>query len=387
MGYADFERLRDQAIGEGRIAGAVALTLDKGGVAYESAAGRRSVGSDAAMSPDTVFWIASMTKAIASVAALQLVERGKLSLDAPLGDLLPDLNGLEVFDRPGPDGVWTTRPAKRAPSLRELLTHTCGFTYGFIDARLPAWQQAHGQADAMQGSRAGHRQPLLFDPGEGWSYGIGIDWAGLAVEAASGQRLDAYLAEHVFAPLGMIDTGFAGGLSAAQRARTAGMHARNAQGGLAPMEFGMPEAPEVLSGGGGLYSTAADYGCFVRMLLNGGELEGARVLGRSMMAELARVQTGPRRAGTWTSAAPHLSRDIDLFPGMQTGWGLATMITPDAGPNGRSAGALAWAGLANTYYWADPAAGKGGVILTQLLPFGDPDVLGLFGALERAAYA
>jgi CubicO group peptidase (beta-lactamase class C family) len=191
MGYADFERLRDQAIGEGKIAGAVALSVDKGGVAYESAAGRRSVDSNVAMSPDTVFWIASMTKAIASVAALQLVERGKLSLDAPLGDLLSDLKDLEVFDRPGPDGVWTTRPAKRAPSLRELLTHTCGFTYGFIDARLPAWQQANGVPDAGSGLRSAQRQPLIFDPGEGWGYGIGIDWAGQAVEAASGQRLDA----------------------------------------------------------------------------------------------------------------------------------------------------------------------------------------------------
>ena len=123
------------------------------------------------------------------------------------------------------------------------------------------------------------------------------------------------------------------------------------------------------------------------MLLNGGTLEGATLLASETFAELARVQTGARRAGTWTSAAPHLSNDVDLFPGMATGWGLATMITPDRGPNGRSPGSLAWAGLANTYYWADPAAGKGGLILTQLLPFADPVALDLLGALERGAYA
>ncbi|MFL5294869.1 MAG: serine hydrolase domain-containing protein [Phenylobacterium sp.] len=383
--YADFERLRDTAIGEGRIAGAVALTVDRDGVTYESAAGRRSADAPAAMTPDTVFWIASMTKAIASVAALQLVERGKLSLDGDLTALLPDLKGLEVFDKPGPDGIWSTRPAKRAPSLRELLTHTSGFSYGFIDGRIPAWQVATNAADPNSGSRAAYRQPLLFDPGEGWAYGVGIDWAGMAVEAASGRRLDAYLEEHLFGPLGMADTGFEP--RADQGARQAGMHARTPEGGLAPIPFAMPANPEVLSGGGGLYSTAADYGRFLRMLLNGGALEGARVLSVEAMAALGQVQTGARRAGAWTTAAPHLSRDIDLFPRMQTGWGLAAMISPDAGPNGRSAGSLAWAGLANTYYWADPAAGKGGLILTQVLPFGDPAVLDLLGALERDAYA
>ena len=384
--YSEFEQLRDATIGEGRIAGLVALTVDRDGATYESAAGKRAAGQPADMTPDTVFWIASMTKAVASLAALQLVERGALSLDGDLTAILPEFKALEVFDKAGEDGVWTTRPAKRAPTLRELLTHTSGFSYFFIDGRIPAWQAARG-APSNTGTRAELHQPLLFDPGEGWGYGIGIDWAGIAVEAASGQRLDAYLAENIFGPLGMSQIGFLGSLSANQRARSAGMHARTPQGGLAPMQFGMAPDPEVLSGGGGLYSTAGDYGRFVRMLLNGGELDGVRVLSADSMAALRGVQTGARRAGTWTSAAPPLSNDIDLFPGMATGWGLATMITPERGPNGRGAGSLAWAGLGNTYYWADPAAGKGGVLLTQLLPFGDPVVLDLLGALERGAYA
>ncbi|MEO8113528.1 MAG: serine hydrolase domain-containing protein, partial [Phenylobacterium sp.] len=324
-------------------------------------------------------------KALVSVAALQLVERGKLNLDGDLSDLLPDLKDLEVFDKPDANGVWGTRPAKGPVTLRHLLTHTSGFGYGWLAPAIGAWTAATGAPDVMSGLRAAHRQPLLFDPGEGWAYGIGIDWVGIAVEAAGGQRLDAYLAEHVFGPLGMVDTAFA--LTADQAARQAGMHARGEDGALIPIPFAMPTNPEVLSGGGGLYSTAADYGRFLRMLLGGGELEGRRLLAVATMEELARVQTGSRRAGAWKTAAPTLSRDIDLFPGMHTGWGLATLISRDQVPGGRSGGALAWAGLANTYYWADPAAGKAGLILTQVLPFGDPEVLGLFADLERGAYA
>jgi CubicO group peptidase (beta-lactamase class C family) len=375
--YRAFEAALDAAVAEGRVAGAVALVADRGGTTYQHAAGARAIGGAEAMTPDTVFWVASMTKAIASVAALQLVERGKLSLDGDLGDLLPDLRDLEVFDRPGPDGVWITRPAEGAVTLRQLLTHTSGFSYGFIDPRINPWLEAAG---AVGGTRAWHRQPLLFDPGQGWAYGIGTDWVGIAVEAASGQRLDAYLAQHIFQPLGMIDTAFA--LTPQQEARKAGMHARGPEGGLVPIPFGLPSDPEVLSGGGGLYSTAADYGRFLGALLKG----GAGMVSAQTMAELGAPQTGPRRAGMWTTAADTLSRDIDLYPGMKTGWGLATMITPDATAEGRSAGSLAWAGLANTYYWADPAAGKAGLILTQVLPFGDPGVLSLFADLERGAY-
>jgi CubicO group peptidase (beta-lactamase class C family) len=266
-----------------------------------------------------------------------------------------------------------------------LLTHTSGFGYGWLDARIGAWTKAVGAADVTSGLRAAHRQPLLFDPGQSWAYGIGIDWVGIAVEAASGQRLDAYLDEHVFGPLGMSDIGFS--LSAERDARRAGMHARTPDGALVPIPFGLPANPEVLSGGGGLYATAGDYARFLRLLIGGGELEGARMLSPQMAAALAQVQTGALRAGAWTSVAPTLSQDIDFFPDMLTGWGLAGLVNPQPSPNGRSAGSLAWAGLANCYYWADPAAGKAGLLLAQLLPFGDPSVVDLFETLERDAYA
>ncbi|HZZ69094.1 MAG TPA: serine hydrolase domain-containing protein, partial [Phenylobacterium sp.] len=246
-----------------------------------------------------------------------------------------------------------------------------------------AWFQESG-FDPNGGTRASLRQPLLFHPGEGWIYGIGIDWAGLVIEAASGQRLDAYLSEHLFQPLGMTDTGFA--LSAEQEARRAGVHVRGPDGALMRIPFGMPADPEVLSGGGGLYSTSGDYGRFLRMLLNEGALAGERVLAAETVRGLSAIQTGERRAGFIRTAMANLSSDFDLYPDMATGHGLATMVMPQATPEGRGPGALAWGGLANTYYWVDPAAGKAGVLLTQLLPFGDPDVLALLRALERDVY-
>ena len=178
----------------------------------------------------------------------------------------------------------------------------------------------------------------------------------------------------------MNDTSFA--LSPDQEARKAGMHAREPDGGLVSIPFAISADEEVLSGGGGLHSTAWDYGRFLRMLLGAGR----QVLSAQGMASLATVQTGDLRAGAWKTAAPHLSRDIDLYPEMKTGWGLATLISPEASQDGRSAGSLAWAGLANTYYWADPEAGKAGLFLSQVLPFGDPEALALFAALERGAY-
>lgn len=382
--YSRFEAALGQAIADGRIAGGVALTVDRDGVVYEHAAGLRQAGGAEAMTPDTVFWIASMTKAVASVAALQLVERGKLSLDGDLGDLLPDLKGLEVLEGVDGNGKPILRPAKGAVTLRQLLTHMAGFAYSFTNPHLQAYAAATG-LDPNSGTRAGHRQPLAFDPGTGWIYGIGIDWVGIAVEAASGQRLDAYLRDNLLGPLGMADTGFA--LDPGRTARKASVHVRGPDGALAPIPFGMPADPEVLSGGGGLYSTVRDYGRFLRMLIGGGELDGARVLTEATVRSLSEIQTGPHRAGAWKSAMAMLTNDFDPYPGMATGHGLATLVNPDPTAEGRSAGSLAWAGLANTYYWADPKAGKGGVLMTQLLPFGDPEVLDLFKALERDAYA
>ena len=377
--YARFEDALARAVADGRIAGGVALMVDREGVTYGHAAGVRALCQPAPMELDTVFWIASMTKAVASVAALQLVERGKLSLDGDLAPLVPELGALQVLEV-APDGTRSLRPAKGPVTLRQLLSHTSGFAYGFTSSDLDAHVRETGGANPNNGTRAALAQPLLFDPGQGWIYGIGIDWAGLAIEAAADQRLGDYLAEHVTGPLGMSDTGFS-----ADPGRTAGVHVRGPEG-LAPIPFGLPSDPEVQSAGGGLYSTAPDYGRFLRMLLNGGAADTGRILSPETVASLSISQSGPHRAGGWTSVQPTLSHDFDLHPGHAASHGLATMVAPADLPDGRRTGSLAWGGLANTYYWADPAAGKAGILMTQLLPFGDPEVLGLLRDLERCAY-
>jgi len=380
--YERFEAAVDRAVADGKIAGAVALTVDRSGPVYQHAAGLRQLGASAAMTTDTVFWIASMTKALVSIAALQLVEAGKIGLDDDLGGVLPDLADLQVLEGLDAEGKPKLRPAAAPVTLRHLLSHTSGFAYSFTSEPLLAFMQATGAADPNSGARAALRTPLMFDPGQGFVYGIGIDWAGLVVEAVSGQRLDAYMRDHVLAPLGMADTGFA--LSDEQKGRQAGVHALT-PGGLAPIPFGLPENPEVLSGGGGLYSTAGDYGRFLRMLLNGGELDGVTILSRAGIEGLAEVHTGSHRV-RMASSLPHLSNTYDPYPEMATGHGLAAMVTPEPTSEGRRPGSLAWAGLANTYYWADPESGRAGVLMTQLLPFADPAVLDLFKALERDAY-
>lgn len=381
MGFSDFETRAAAAIAGGKIAGVVAVVTDREGLTYDHAAGRRAAGGEVPMDLGTQFQIASMTKAIASVAALREVEQGRMTLDGPLWDLLPEFRELQVLEGFGEDGTPILRDPVRPVTLRHLLTHTSGFSYSFLDARVWNWLKATGRPDALSGTRASHLQPLMFDPGEAWGYGISTDWVGLAVEAASGQDLHAYTTEHVFAPLGMVDTTFLPDDD--QQARRASLHVKGPDGALIPMPVIRGNRPEVWSGGGGLLGTAPDYARFVRMLMG----DGAGVISPETVKGLSEIQTGDLRAGFFKPASATTSLDFDLFPEQHTGWGLATMVTPEPGRNGRQAGTLTWAGIFNTYYWADQTAGVGGVLMTQQLPFGDPVVLELLEALERGAYA
>lgn len=385
--YSTFEADLAAAVADGRIAGAVALVADRDGVIYETAAGVRAAGQPTPMDADTLFGLASMTKAIASVAVLREVERGVLDLDADLAGLIPEFAALQVLEGFGEDGAPRLRPARGAVTLRQLLTHTSGFAYDFASPDLGRWSQATGAPNLMSGQRAAHLVPLLFDPGEQWAYGIGIDWAGVALEAATGQRLNTYLDQHIFQPLGMTDTGFQP--TPAQAARRASVHMAGPEGGLFPLPASPLDGqgePEVFSAGGGLVGTARDYARFLRMLLNGGSLEGASVLKPETIDLLSQIHTGELRAGAFKAASPGVTHDFDLFPDQRTGWGLATMVSPQAGPDGRSAGTLGWAGIFNTYYWADRDRGLAGILMTQQLPFADPGVLALLSSLERSAY-
>jgi CubicO group peptidase (beta-lactamase class C family) len=227
--------------------------------------------------------------------------------------------------------------------------------------------------------------PLVFDPGEKWDYGISIDWVGKAVERASGQKLGDYFAEHLFAPLGIADTGFK--LTAGQRARLAAMHARRPDGALAQIAFELPQEPEFQMGGGGLYGTAADYLAFTRLFLNEGRADGRQLVRPETVRQMAENAIGGLEVRLLKTAVPDYSNDAEFFPGMVKKWGLGFMISTEAVPGGRGAGSLAWAGLGNTYFWIDPAKGVAGVILMQLIPFADAKALAVFDGFEKALYA
>jgi CubicO group peptidase (beta-lactamase class C family) len=266
-------------------------------------------------------------------------------------------------------------------TLRHLLTHTAGYGYDMWNPELGRWLHHTGLSRQVADWETAARQPLLFDPGARWNYGINTDFVGKAVEAVSGIRLDLYLADHVLGPLGMHDTGVA--LSDEQRARQARMHARGADGALQPMEFRVGGAPAFFMGGGALCGTGPDYIRFVRALLAG----GAGVLRPETVADMGRNHIGELFVGTMRTAMPAMSGDAEFFPGMPKKWGLGFLINTETAPTGRSAWSLAWAGLGNCYYWIDPAAGVGGLVLMQILPFADTAALDVFAAFETAVYA
>ncbi len=363
------------------VPGVVAMAATAGGKVYEGAFGVRSLSGGPAMSLDTMFRIASMTKAITSVAAMQLVERGKLTLDRPVPAIDPALTSPQVLTGFDAAGNPQLRPAKRPITLKHLLTHTAGFCYEQWNPDLERCVAALGMPQMSSGKLAALRMPLMFDPGERWEYGINIDWVGRLVEEVSGQKLDAYLRDQVTSPLGMKDTGFAA--SPEQRARQATVHQREPNGTLTSQPFEAPIEREFLAGGGGLYSTAGDYLAFLQALLQGGK----GVLKPETVALMGENHIGGLQAGILKTNNPPLTNDVDFFPGQQARWGLGYMLTPEPGPNGRSAGSVTWAGIFNTYYWLDRVKSVAGLIMTQVLPFADHAVLEAFGAFERNLYA
>ena len=366
------------AVRSGEVPGVAAMATDGARTLYEGAFGVRTLGADAPMTLDTICWIASLTKAVTSVAAMQLVEQGRIGLDQPLGPVVPKLAGLQVLEGFGEDGQPRLRPARRELTLHNLLTHTSGFVYEMWNAGLGRYVRATGRPGTASGSNAGLEMPLAFDPGERWEYGIGLDWAGKVVEAVSGQTLGAYFAERIFRPLGMVDTQF----GRPDSDRVATIHNRQADGTLRAGSSGRPAKPELESGGGGLYSTAPDYLKFLAMLVRGGD----GLLRPETVARMGQNQIGALDVTRMQTVMPPLSNDAEFFPGMVKGWGYGFVINSQPGHAGRAANSLAWAGLANCYYWIDPASRVAGVLMTQVLPFADPAVLRLLDAFESGIY-
>jgi len=371
------------------IPGVVAVAATSKDVIYQGAFGKRDLSKgaakDNAMTEDSVFWIASMTKAITAAAGMQLVEQGKLSLDEPIGKVLPDLAAPQVLDGFDAKGEPKLRPAKKPITLRHLMTHTAGFAYNMWNGDMVQYLDKTGLPAVTTCKNDALKTPIMTDPGTRWEYGTNIDFVGKAVEAASGKRLDAYLRDHMFGPLGMSDTGFKIGES--QRKRLVAMHQRNADGSLGVIPFELEQDPEFHMGGGGLYGTAGDYLKFTQMILNKGKGNGNQVLKAETVATMGQNHIGDLAMGKMTSAVAFATNDVDLYPDMAKKWGLSFMINTAKTAEGRSAGSLAWAGLANTYYWIDPARDVAGVILMQLLPFADGKCLEAFAGFERGVYA
>lgn len=369
----------------GLIPGMVALAADDRGVFYHGAFGRRAVDKPEPMTLDTVFRIASMTKAVTGAAAMQLVEQGRIGLDQPMGEVLPVVREVQVLEGFDAAGKPRLREPKRPVTLRHLLTHTSGYGYDIFNAELGRYVEAAGLPSIVTCRNDALRVPLLFDPGTGWEYGIGIDLAGKVVEAVTGQDLEAYFRRHLFEPLRMRDTSFL--LRDDMAARLVATHARGPDGKPVPIGFEFPQDADFHMGGGGLFSTASDYLAFTRMLLAGGTLDGAEVLKPETVKWMGQNAIGDLDVPLLRSSNPALALEVEMFPGQVKKWGLSFLINTGDVEGARAAGSLAWAGVHNTFFWIDPTRRVAAVLLMQILPANDPHVLETLVAFEQAVYA
>lgn len=393
--------LEDVTTGASRVPGVSAAITNRDKTIYTGARGFRNMGAADPFETDTVCAIFSTTKAIAGTACLQLVEEGLLDLDAPAREYLPILGEIQVLYGFDSQGQPQLRPPKRDITTRHLLTHTAGFAYDFFNDAYTRLANEHAQPWVVDASWQSIQTPLLFDPGEQWEYGSNIDWAGMVVESITGKRLGEVMKSRILEPLGMNDTSFT--MSPSMLERLATIHAReDTDGSLIPLDgLVLPQDPEIHMAGHGLYGTAIDYAKFIRMWLNDGRSDsGERILSPETveMAASNQLPTGmnvkmlPGVGATNTAASimpvsnPRLSNDAEFFPGMKKTWGLTFMINEEDAPTGRPAGSLAWAGLANSYYWIDRTNGIGGYWATQIFPFADPRSVTGYLEMETAAY-
>ena len=370
------DRLR-AAVEHGEIPGVVAMAIDRGGVRYQGAFGLAETTPARPMTMDAVFRIASMTKPVTSVAAMQLVEQKRLGLDDPVEKYLPEFARLQIVDSfDASTGAYRLRPSPKAPTVRHLLTHTSGLGYDFTSPIVRDFKPREGDAFA-----AG---PLLFEPGERWIYGTSTDWVGRLVESVSGQTLDQYFRERIFTPLGMEGTFF--NVPESKQERLVNINRRSPDGRLAEQPRQPPALVARFNGGGGLSSTATDYLTFLQMLLNGGQRNGVRILAAETVAMMGTNQIGDVGVGALKTAMPERSEDFSFIADGRDKWGLGFLITTDRVPGKRSPGSLSWGGIYNTYFWIDQTRGVAAVIMMQILPFADKQALQVYDAFERGVY-
>jgi methyl acetate hydrolase len=378
------DKILRKPIDAGLIPGIVALAADDRGVVYRGAFGRRAVDKSEPMTLDSVFRIASMTKAITTTAAMQLIEQQRIGLEQPMGAVLPAVKNVKVLEGFSADGTARLRDPKSPVTLRHLLTHTSGYGYDIFNPDLARYLEVAGLPSILSHKNEALRVPLLFDPGTNWGYGIGLDLVGKVVEAVSGEDLESYFRQHILDPLGMHDTSFLLRNDMAQR--LVGTHVRGPDGKPAAITFEVQEG-EFHSGGAGLFSTGLDYLAFTRMLLAGGTLDGVKVLREETVKLMTHNAIGDLDVPMVRSSNPALALEVETFPGQVKKWGLGFLINTEDVEGFRSAGSLTWGGVHNTYYWIDLKKRISAVALMQILPIGDPHVQETMMGFERALYA
>ena len=383
----------DEALRTGRerrrIPAVVAMVTDGRSTLYSGASGNRDSASKVPVRENSLFSIMSMTKAITTTAIMQLIEQGRLKLDDPAARILPELAKVQViagFD--DATGNPILRPAKTPITLRHLLTHTSGFSYDTWNEKLYRYAKITKTLNAD--SITYPPSPLVFEPGTGWQYGTSMDWAGRMLNVVTGKSLEQYFQANILQPLGMHDTSYF--IPPEKFERLVGSYTRNPDGTMAPWNRVPPTPPRMPTGGGGLYSTAADYIRFTQMILGKGSrrLENgsdARILQPETVEQMSRNQIGALGAGKMRSFDYTDSADVDLHPGMEDKWGFGFLINTVAYEGGRSAGSLAWAGSKNTFYWIDPKRSLAAVLLMHFVPFVDPAALAMLSEFERAVYS
>jgi methyl acetate hydrolase len=381
----DIDTIFKKPIEAGLIPGVVALAADDRGVLYQGAFGRRAADKTEPMTLDSVFRIASMTKAVTGTGAMQLVERGRIGLEQPMGDVLPLVKDVKVLEGFDADGTPRLRDPKSPVTLRHLLTHTSGYGYDIFNADLARYIELTGLPSILTRKNDALRVPLLFDPGSSWQYGVGVDLVGKVIEAISGQDLEGYFRQHILDPLGMHDTSFLLRHDMAQR--LVGTHVRGPDGKPIAVNLEPADDGEFHTGGAGLFSTAPDYLTFTRMLLAGGTLDGVEVLKPETVKLMTRNAIGDLDVPMVRSNNPALALEVETFPGQVKKWGLTFLINTADVEGFRSGGSLTWGGVHNTYYWIDLKKRITAVALMQILPIGDPHVQQTMIGFERALYA
>src|SRR5574337_1719629 len=346
----ELDRILADAVAAEHVPFAVGMTGNSRGMLWSGAAGPARAG--VAAQADTVFRIFSMTKAVGSTAAMILIDRGKLSADTPVVEILPEFGALQVLDGFDADGKPRMRAPRTRATVRHLATHTSGLVYEFWNADVPRYMQATGLATILSGARSSLNYPLMFDPGTRWDYGIGIDWLGQVVEKVDGRTIDRFCRDEILDPLGMHDTRFEA--DADIEPRLAGVRMRGEDGHFVDFALAPPAKPEFYGMGHALYSTAPDYLRFLRMYLNRGQLDGRRILSEAGLQTMLANQIGSLPIPLLKTAAPPVTADAEFFPGRKKTHSLAFQRIEEDVPGMRAAGSQFWAGVCNTHYWFDP---------------------------------